>query len=163
MLTPADLAPFADIDPVKAQEMIDDALAMAVLVAPCLAPDSGTVLSEMQSKTVKAILRRAIVRWNEVGTGVVSQQTSGPFSQTTDTTRSGSKSLFWPSEVNDLQAVCRAAGAAPDRGGAYAIDTAPGLSSRHAPTCSTVFGGVCSCGSYLNNHHGPIPEYGGWR
>lgn len=161
LLTPADLAPFADIEPAKAKEMIDDALSLAVLVAPCLDFDSGVELNQTQLQIVKAVLRRAVLRWHEVGTGVVTQQTSGPFSQTVDTTRSGSKSLFWPSEIADLQAVCRAAGAAPDRNGAFAVDTVPTLGANHAPTCSLYFGALrCSCGSYLNNFQGPIPEYG---
>ena len=36
ILTPADLAPFADIDPAKAEAMIEDAEAMAALAAPCI-------------------------------------------------------------------------------------------------------------------------------
>jgi len=39
LLTPADLAPFAKIEPGKAQDMIDDAIALAEVYAPCLADE----------------------------------------------------------------------------------------------------------------------------
>ncbi len=35
-ISPSDLAPFAEIDDSKAQAMIDDALALATRIAPCI-------------------------------------------------------------------------------------------------------------------------------
>lgn len=162
MLTPTDLAPFADIPDTKAQAMIDDATAMATLVAPCLASDSGVTLSASQEGTVRAVLRRAVLRWNEVGTGAVSQSTSGPFSQSVDTTRVASKSLFWPSEIADLQAVCRAASETPtDTRAVFTIATGRRGTAYHSPICDLYFGGTtCSCGSSLNNFMGPLYEFG---
>lgn len=97
----ADLQVFSpDIDLVKAQGMIDDATALAVLAAPCI--DDVTFTN---TAAVKAILRAAILRWNEAGTGALSAQTAGPFGQTLDT-RPDRKGMFWPSEIVQLQSLC---------------------------------------------------------
>ena len=111
-----DLLPFCpDIDSVKARAMIDDALAMAARVAPCiLDPDFAYVAA------AKAILRGAIIRWNEAGSGAVVQQAVGPFSQSMDT-RQTRRGMFWPSEINDLAALC----AASTEGRAFSVDTMP--------------------------------------
>lgn len=162
MLTPEDLAPFSEIAEAKAQAMIDDAIAMASLVAPCISPDSEVVLTPSQQDTVKAVMRRAVLRWNDLGTGAITQQTSGPFTQSLDTTRATPRSLFWPSEIADLQAVCKAAGDEEDHGReVFTINTGrPRGPVQHAPICDLNLGGThCSCGSYLNNLNGPIPQY----
>jgi hypothetical protein len=112
-LEPSDLAPFADIDATKAQAMIDDAEAMAVLVAPCIAADNfeGTA-------AVRAILRGAVLRWNDSGSGALQAQTAGPFGQTLDT-RQERRGMFWPSDIEQLQNVCGALG-----GSAYTLSLA---------------------------------------
>ena len=99
-LTTDDLLPFATIDEAKAQAMIDDAEAMAVLAAPCIAAVGFT-----NSAAVKAILRGAVLRWNEAGTGALQAQTAGPFGQTLDT-RQERRGMFWPSEITQLQGLC---------------------------------------------------------
>lgn len=116
LLNPDDLEPFADIDPVKAQAMIDDAVAMALRVAPCLAADDFAY-----ADAAKAILRGAILRWNDSGSGALSQQGAGPFQVTYDT-RQERRSLFWPSEIDQLQDLCRDGDL---RGAAFTIDTTP--------------------------------------
>lgn len=99
-IEPSDLTPFATIDEAKAQAMIDDTLAMAARVAPCiLAADFE------YDAAAKAILRGAILRWNDSGTGALQAQTAGPFGQTLDT-RVERKSMFWPSEIEQLQELC---------------------------------------------------------
>lgn len=112
-LTPADLAPFAAVDQAKAQAMIDDASALAVLVAPCL----STTLSDVQRAAVLAILRGVVLRWNEAGTGALQAQAAGPFSQTVDT-RQQRRGMFFPSEISQLQSVCATSG------GAYTVSLA---------------------------------------
>jgi hypothetical protein len=95
--------------------------ARASRVAPCLVdettPPSADALAE-----ARLVLVGAVARWAEAGSGAVTQQTAGPFSQSTDTrTRSGYH--LWPSEIEQLQALCAAA---DDRvGGAFEIDTTP--------------------------------------
>ena len=99
-LTPSDLEPFTTVDTAKAQAMIEDAEAMALLAAPCISA-SGFV----NGGAVKAILRGAVLRWIESGTGAVQQQSAGPFGQTLDT-RQERRGMFWPSEITQLQGLC---------------------------------------------------------
>jgi hypothetical protein len=110
-LTPADLDPFASIDVAKAQAMIDDALAMAATVAPCILTDTFA-----NPAAAKAIVRAAVLRWHEAGNGSTTSETAGPYSVSSSTPRKG---MFWPSEVTDLQRLCAKSG------GAFSIDTTP--------------------------------------
>ena len=147
-----DLEPFSTIPLAKATEMISDAEAMAVLAAPCLpsmlvGPEGETVDArasrEAKLAAVKAILRAAVLRWNDAGSGGVTQTslTAGPFGsqQTIDPTRP--KGLFWPSEIEQLRGICTTA----ETGKAFAIDTAPQYGA-HSRACSVYFGAACSCG-----------------
>ncbi|MGP4054284.1 hypothetical protein ACTWP6_05585 [Mycobacterium sp. 4D054] len=126
LLTPADLANFATIPTAKAAEMIEDALAMAAVVAPCITADGFA-----HRAAAKAIVRGAILRWHEAGTGAAVTQSSQSYSQTLDT-RQPRKGMFFPSEIGQLQKLCRAG----DDGGAFSIDmfplAAPRLSAREA-------------------------------
>ena len=109
----ADLAPFATIEATKADAMIADAEAMAVLAAPCITADGFT-----ETAAVRAILRSAVLRWNEAGTGALQQQSAGPFGQTLDT-RQERRGMFWPSEIVQLQNLCSS-----NQGGAYTVSLA---------------------------------------
>lgn len=161
LLTPADLDPFATIEASTAQAMIDDAVALAVSVAPCLSASSTAILTAEQDAAVKAILRRAVLRWHEVGTGTVTQQTAGAFTQSMDTTRSSPRGLFWPSEITDLQSICKSASGTAVERQVFTVNTGGRVGPRHSIYCDQTFGGAsCSCGSYLNNYLGPIPECG---
>lgn len=122
-----DLAPFAEIETEKAEAMIADAIAAATLNAPCLADEAS--LTDQQKAAAKALLRAAVLRWNDAGTGAVTQQTAGPYQQSIDTRR---RNMFWPSEITDLQKICASGG------GAFSIDTAPApmlIRSRSAELC----------------------------
>lgn len=99
-LEPADLTPFSSIDENKAQAMIADAESMAVLVAPCINSDGFSNFG-----AVRAILRGAVLRWNDAGTGAIQAQTAGPFGQTIDT-RQERRGMFWPSDIEQLQNLC---------------------------------------------------------
>lgn len=112
-LVPDDLAPFATIDAAKAQAMIDDAEAMAVLAAPCI-----TAAGFANQAAVKAILRGAVIRWNDAGSGALQAQQAGPFGQTLDT-RQERRGMFQPSEIVALQSLC-----ADAQGGAYSVSLA---------------------------------------
>lgn len=152
-ITIDDLSPFATIAQAKAQAMIADAVAQAILAAPCLADESD--LDADQKAAVRAVLRQAILRWNDSGTGAFQQQTAGPFSVAFDT-RATRRALFWPSELEQLQAICAAVTGASD-GGAYGVDTAWSSTAIHADDCALVFGATyCSCGSALNGGLGPL-------
>lgn len=137
-----DLAPFAEIPSAKAAAMIEDALAMAAMVAPCISSED---LTDSKAAAAKAIIRGAILRWHDSGSGAVSQQSAGPFQQTLDT-RQPRRSLFWPSEIEQLEKLCRA----DDQGGAWGYDTLGSGIIAHADVCSVNFGAnYCSCGAVL--------------
>lgn len=107
ILTVDDLAPFGVSDSEMALAMIADAEAVALRLAPCLAAPSPELMA-----AAKAILRRAVLRWYESGSAgsqTSLQQTAGPFSHNTTQQISGSRGLFFPSEIADLQALCRTA------------------------------------------------------
>src|SRR3569833_383278 len=103
-LEPVDLEPFASIDDAKAQAMIDDAEAMAALIAPCiLATDFANTAA------VKAILRGAVLRWNDAGSGALQAQNAGPFGMTVDT-RQDRRGMFQPGDIEQLQNLCGTVG-----------------------------------------------------
>jgi hypothetical protein len=85
---------------ITVEQMIEDAEALAVLVAPCITGDTFT-----NTAAVRAILRGALMRWNDSGTGALSAQTAGPFGQTLDT-RQERRAMYWPSEIEQLQNLC---------------------------------------------------------
>ena len=150
IITPADIAPFATIPEDRLAAMIEDAEALAMKIAPCLAdPVHPGIIA-----AAKAIIRGAILRWHDAGSGAVTQQTSGPFSQTVDTTIAR-RGMFWPSEITDLQALCRT-----EKGQrAYSFTPHGGWADHaHYDACDTFFNGGrwCSCGSDLNCWRGPL-------
>ena len=133
-----DLAPFADIEPERAAAMIDDAYAQALAVAPCLAePDEAT------AGAAKAVLRRAILRWDSTGVaGNVVAETAGQFSQTMQSTTP--RGLFWPSEIVALQRLCKTS----RRAFTVSPVTAGARPQIHTDRCAYLFGaGYCSCGA----------------
>jgi hypothetical protein len=154
-----DLDPFATIEPVKAEAMIADAEASAILTAPCLATLNTTPAGETADAlalrtaklgAVKAVLRGAILRWNDAGSGAVQAQTVGPFGQTLDT-RVQRRGMFWPSELDQLRAMC-----ASSSSGVFNIDTL-GADTIHMPWCNLMFGATyCSCGADIAGY--PIYE-----
>lgn len=118
-LTLEDLDPFVpDFPAAKGQAMIDDALATARVIAPCIKDDA---FDADKAAMAKAILRGAVLRWNEAGTGAIQQQAAGPFSMAIDT-RQQRRGMFWPSEIEQLQELCRDAA---DGGGAFTVDSDP--------------------------------------
>jgi hypothetical protein len=153
-ITRTDLEPFAVIAEARADAMIADAESMAILAAPCLpglttAPVDETpeaeVLRLAKLAAVKAILRGAILRWEDAGSGALQtqQEQIGPFGAQATVTPLR-KSMFWPSEIESLQGICSSG----EKGKAYSLDTAPGGASAHLPWCALMFGATyCSCGA----------------
>ncbi len=165
-IDPEDLAPFADIPTDKAEAMIADVEGRAVLVAPCIIdlitePDDETDADRAarlaKLAAVKSVLRGAILRWHDAGSGAVTQTQVGPFGQMLDT-RQPRRTMFWPSEIEDLQAVCSGGGDEK----AFSVDTVPTRGFGHAPYCNVMFpGGAdngCSCGAVLTAGNGPLWE-----
>lgn len=134
---PADIAGNA-----MAAVWIAGANARAVRVAPCLG-STDPAPTEEQLAEAKLILLGAIIRWSQAGSGAYQSQTAGPFGVTFDTRQRGGFNL-WPSEISQLQDICKTSGQQ-----AYGIDTvrATGV---HSPICSIYFGGgACSCGASI--------------
>jgi hypothetical protein len=108
------------IDAGKAEFLIDGALALAYLSAPCLKdvePGSDA------AKAARMIILAAIARWATTGNSRgIQQQAGGPYT----VTYGAYSGKFSDSEVRQLRAICRAVSGG---GGAFAIDTAPGTHS----------------------------------
>lgn len=152
LLTVDDLTPFAQIEDAKAIAMIADAEAMAVLAAPCIA-DPEFQANETLVAAAKAIVRGAILRWNDAGSGAVTQQTVGPFAQTVDTSKTR-RGMFWPSEIDQLRDLCSRFNGDESRGSAFSIVPGASGSVQHAPWCSLMFGATyCSCGASLTGDY----------
>lgn len=142
-IDPEDLAPFAEIPEAKAEAMIADALAMAKLAAPCI-----TDADFAHPDAALAIIRGAILRWNDAGTGVKTQvsDTVGPFQYSESYAQPQRRALFWPSEIEALKKLC----ADSNSGKAFSYDTAGGETVTHALICAVYFGAnYCSCGAIL--------------
>ena len=142
-LTTTDLAPFAEIPTAKAEAMIADALAMARLAAPCI-DDADFAYPD----AAKAVIRGAILRWNDAGTGVQTQvsDTVGPFQHAESYQQPQRRALFWPSEIDQLKKLCADSSSSK----AWGYDTVAGPRIVHQDACSVNFGAAfCSCGAEL--------------
>jgi len=111
----------------------------------------STPLTATQTSALVAIMRGAIMRWNDAGSGARSSVTAGPFGETIDTTVAR-RGMYWPSEITNLQAICSGG----VKSGAFSYDTVA-TSTIHADTCSLNFGATyCSCGADIAGY----PLYG---
>lgn len=152
-LSAEDLTPFADIELTKAQAMIEDVLALAARVAPCItSPDFE------YHAAAKAILRGVVLRWNDQGNAGLSARTitKGPFAESeTYDVRQSRRGAFWPSEIESLQELCRG----EETSGAFSVDTVSSTGQAHADICALNFGALyCSCGAVLTNLLYPLYE-----
>jgi hypothetical protein len=103
--------------------MVDGANAKASRVAPCLAGEGEDAPTADQIAEAKLVLIGAVKRWAETGAGSYQSQTAGPFGVTVDTRQRTGFNL-WPSEIEGLQEICRAAGSG-GTGRAFEVDTMP--------------------------------------
>jgi hypothetical protein len=145
-------AVLAAVGPGQLATMLAGVNAKAVRHAPCLG-STDPVPTDAQLAEAKLILLGAVSRWARVGEGAVQSQTAGPFSVATDTRERGGYNL-WPSEVEQLRALCVSDA---ERGGAFTFDVSPALGGTHAPWCNVNFGAnYCSCGADIAGY--PIYE-----
>jgi hypothetical protein len=141
VFVPADLEPFATIEAAKAQAMIDDALALAARIAPCINDEDF-----LYPAAALAILRSAVLRWNDSGSGAYQSLQVGQVAQSFDN-RTPHKSLFWPSEIEALQELCHGE---ESLSGAFDVDTVACGVIAHSEVCALYFGAdYCSCGAVL--------------
>jgi hypothetical protein len=111
----------------------------------------STPLTATQTSALVAVMRGAIMRWNDAGSGARSSVTTGPFGETVDTTVAR-RGMYWPSEITSLQNICSGG----VKSGAFAVDTVA-TTTIHADTCSLNFGATyCSCGADIAGY----PLYG---
>ena len=139
------------VEPTQLDIMLHGANAKASRVAPCLA-STDPAPSDDHLAEARLILVGAVTRWSEAGAGALQQQTAGPFTVTTDTRQRGGYNL-WPSEIEGLQAICRAGN--PNR--AFEVDSTPPRTSGHPLWCALYEGLPCSCGVDLAG----VPLFGG--
>lgn len=120
---------------------VNGANARASRVAPCLTEAEAT---DDQKAEARLILIGAVIRWSQAGAGAVQSQNAGPYGVTVDTRQRTGFNL-WPSEINQLQDICK--NGSEEK--AYFIDTVSG-GGYHSPICSIYFGGSsCSCGASI--------------
>ena len=84
------------------QDWIDDALALAEQIAPCISRPEFP-----HGAAIKALLRAAI-RYNAGGAdGAVTQISAGPWQKSVDTRATTSGIMFSPAQKEQLRAMCR--------------------------------------------------------
>lgn len=145
-IDPSDVLVFnPDLDEKVVAILIKDGLAMARRVAPCIDEDDFAY-----PDAAAAIIRSAVLRWAESGSGALASEskTSGPYSvQTSFDTRQTRRSLFFPSEIRELEALC-----ATNKNGAFAFDTIPQITPR-CKDCDYIVGSLSApckrCGNTL--------------
>lgn len=125
--------------------MVAGANAKAARVAPCLASEDPEPTAA-QVDEARLVLIGAVRRWVDAGSGALTAQTAGPYSQTLDTRQRTGYNL-WPSEITDLQGICSTGSTGRQ---AFSLDTAGTYGTVHAEACSLAFGALyCDCGADL--------------
>lgn len=124
-----------------AEVWVNGANARASRVAPCLAADDPAPTDD-QLADAKLILIGAVIRWSQAGSGALQSVSAMAFGATFDN-RQRSGFNFWPSEIKQLQDICKSGESAS----AFSVDTVSYVAV-HSPICSIYFGGSsCSCGA----------------
>jgi hypothetical protein len=100
-LRPDDVTPLVDIELARLAVLIEDAETFATMAAPPLA--DPLTLTEQQRAQVKTILRRAVVRESDSGTGAKTQESAGVYSYTVDTRTARSVSFLTEEEQDALR------------------------------------------------------------
>ena len=134
------------------QWMIDDVVAQARNAAPCLKfLDLEADADEVAF--VRSVLRGALMRLQEAGSGALQQHTQTALgfseSQTFDT-RQQRRRLLWPSEISDLQRFCAGRTDTPVMGSAFTVGMGSGGVVLHGLWCNLRVVGpasYCSCGA----------------
>lgn len=103
VVSPGDLrAALPGVSDDELQQWIDDAVALAAHIAPCI-----TRPEFPHGAALKAVLRAAI-RYNaKGGSGAVTQLSAGPWQKSMDTRTTSSGILFSPAQEKQLRAMCR--------------------------------------------------------
>ena len=103
----------------RGQILVEDVLARAL----GLVPELGDKLTDTQIAVAKAVIRKAVARWADSGSGGVTtkSQTAGPY-QTSETYEArGDRPLFYDSEIDELRSLFRVDGEDPNKAKAYSL------------------------------------------
>lgn len=109
MISPDDLH-LEEVDTDRAVALIRSVVARAAVVAPCIQDDDFAYLDAAKGIIVDVIVRRYLAYSAVPSLVSVSGRSEAIAARTPET-------LFWPSEISELQALC-AAGQSPDGSGA---------------------------------------------
>lgn len=140
IITSADL-PDDVADHAMVAVWVNGANARASRVAPCLA-DTDPLPTADQLAEAKLILIGAVIRWSQAGSGALQSLNAMAFGATFDTRQKTGFNL-WPSEITQLQDICKSGAEAK----AFSVDTVS-CRGNHSPICSIYFGSsICSCGA----------------
>lgn len=137
-----------DISEELTNAMIATVWSRAQTLAPCLkveAPDPNPLDDPTNVEVVKSVLRAAVLRWDETGSGGVTSRRANEYQESLSEYSGG---LFRPDEIATLRALCTDYRSQK----ANTILTAPigSLYVQHALWCSITFGGnFCDCGAEL--------------
>lgn len=130
-LTVDDVKPLApDASDEKLSILIEDIVARAKNLVPALAGD----LTEDQAKAAKGVIRNAVARRADAGTGAVVTESNrtGDFSQSVTREGGREKPLFYQSEIDELRALFNDG---VKRAKAFSIDMTGGRASvTHLPS-----------------------------
>lgn len=118
---PNDLGFIQNLDTARALWVISSTVSRAAQLAPCIL--SGD-LPDGEAEAAKAVLLDAIVRRYENTPGLNRTRQAGDLTESADATKL--PVLFWPSEITELQNICRGVSAAtPSPGPLFSFADAP--------------------------------------
>lgn len=91
------------ISDAKLRIMIDDVVARAINIVPSL----GHEVEPRQAAVAQAVLRKAIIRWIDSGSGgrTTHTQSAGPYSESMTYQNGGDRPIFYDSEIEELKAL----------------------------------------------------------
>lgn len=121
-LTPSDFGPWGVEDDPKLAELIEDVLAQAATLAPCIVDPAFPY-----DKAARATLREAVLRRLDAGTGgvVTKTQGTGPFSESETIDNRLRRTILQPADISDLQRLCGLFTGVGRRAGAVNMDPNP--------------------------------------
>lgn len=122
-LTPTDFAPWGIVEQDKLVVLIEDVLAQAAIVAPCILEATFPYAA-----AAKALLREAVLRRLDAGSGAIITRLegTGPFQRSETIDNRIRRGILQPLDISDLQKLCVAAGGGTSpRGGSVNLDPNP--------------------------------------